>query len=85
LRSAGFSVEVCVHDGGEWIQVSERRRTLPDFVGPGMRLLMVGLNPSEYSADRGFGFAPGQPVLARGSAWPGGTHARPVAARRGWA
>jgi len=55
---AGFSVDVCEHDGGEWIQVQATRlRTLPDFVGPGMRLLIVGLNPSEYSADRGFGFA----------------------------
>jgi TDG/mug DNA glycosylase family protein len=51
-------VGVCEHDGGEWIQVNATRlRTLPDIVGPGMRLLMVGLNPSEYSADRGFGFA----------------------------
>jgi TDG/mug DNA glycosylase family protein len=58
LVGAGFSVEVCEHDGGEWIQVNATRlRTLPDFVGPGMRLLVVGLNPSEYSADRGFGFA----------------------------
>ncbi len=58
MVGAGFSVEVCEHDGGEWIQVNATRlRTLPDFVGPGMRLLMVGLNPSEYSADRGFGFA----------------------------
>ena len=58
LIGAGFSVEVCEYDGGEWIQVNASRlRTLPDFVGPGMRLLMVGLNPSEYSADRGFGFA----------------------------
>jgi TDG/mug DNA glycosylase family protein len=58
LVGAGFSVEACAHDGGEWIQVNGNRlRTLPDFVGPGMRLLVVGLNPSEYSADRGFGFA----------------------------
>jgi TDG/mug DNA glycosylase family protein len=55
---AGFAVDVCEHDGGEWIEVrATRLRTLPDFVGPGMRLLVVGLNPSEYSADRGFGFA----------------------------
>jgi TDG/mug DNA glycosylase family protein len=58
IVGAGFSVEVCEHDVGEWIQVNATRlRTLPDFVGPGMRLLAVGLNPSEYSADRGFGFA----------------------------
>jgi len=58
VEGAGFSVDVCEHDGGEWIQVQATRlRTLPDFVGPGMRLLVVGLNPSEYAADRGFGFA----------------------------
>jgi len=55
---AGFRVEVCEHDGGEWIQVNATRlRTLPDYVGPGMRVLVVGLNPSVYSADAGVGFA----------------------------
>jgi double-stranded uracil-DNA glycosylase len=34
-----------------------RLRTLPDTVGPGMRVLLVGLNPSVYSADAGVGFA----------------------------
>ena len=34
-----------------------RLRTLPDYVGPAMRLLCVGLNPSEYAADAGIGFA----------------------------
>jgi TDG/mug DNA glycosylase family protein len=34
-----------------------RARTLPDFVGPELRVLMVGLNPSEYAADAGVGFA----------------------------
>jgi double-stranded uracil-DNA glycosylase len=34
-----------------------RLRTLPDTVGPGMRLLMCGLNPSLYAADFGVGFA----------------------------
>jgi TDG/mug DNA glycosylase family protein len=34
-----------------------RRRTLPDYVGPDMRVLIVGLNPSLYSADAGVGFA----------------------------
>lgn len=34
-----------------------RARTLPDTVGPGMRLLVCGLNPSVYAADRGIGFA----------------------------
>ncbi len=34
-----------------------RARTLPDTVGPRMRLLVCGLNPSVLSADVGFGYA----------------------------
>ena len=34
-----------------------RLRTLPDTVGPGMRVLVCGLNPSLAAADAGFGFA----------------------------
>jgi len=34
-----------------------RMRTLPDTVGPGMRMLLCGLNPSLVAADAGFGFA----------------------------
>jgi len=34
-----------------------RARTLPDIVGPDMRLLICGLNPSLYSADAGLNFA----------------------------
>ena len=56
---------------------SARARTLPDFVGPGMRLLVCGLNPSVYAADAGVGFATArQPVLAR-RARRGHRHARP--------
>lgn len=33
-----------------------RARTLPDFVGRRMRLLVAGLNPSEHAADAGIGF-----------------------------
>lgn len=33
-----------------------RARTLPDTVGPGMRLLVCGLNPSVHAADAGLGF-----------------------------
>lgn len=33
-----------------------RARTLPDTVGPGMRLLVCGLNPSLNAADAGVGF-----------------------------
>jgi len=34
----------------------ERRHTLADTVGTGMRLLVCGVNPSPYSADVGIGF-----------------------------
>lgn len=34
-----------------------RAHTLADTVGPGMRVLLAGLNPSVYSADVGAGFA----------------------------
>ena len=34
-----------------------RLRTLPDYLGPNMRIMLVGLNPSVYSADVGVGFA----------------------------
>ncbi|HEY7107729.1 MAG TPA: methyltransferase domain-containing protein, partial [Acidimicrobiia bacterium] len=57
---AGFDVVDLVHDGtlDGWIHALVRRvRTLPDTVGAGMRLLVCGLNPSLYSADRGMGFA----------------------------
>jgi double-stranded uracil-DNA glycosylase len=36
---------------------ARRVRTLPDTVGPAMRLLVCGLNPSLVAADAGFGFA----------------------------
>ncbi|HLT68962.1 MAG TPA: mismatch-specific DNA-glycosylase [Acidimicrobiales bacterium] len=36
---------------------ARRARSLPDTVGPGMRLLVCGLNPSLYAADAGVGFA----------------------------
>jgi TDG/mug DNA glycosylase family protein len=55
---AGFTIDETRDDGEEWIDVeATRARTLPDTVGPGMRLLLVGLNPSIYSADIGAGFA----------------------------
>jgi double-stranded uracil-DNA glycosylase len=37
--------------------VARRATTLPDVVGPGMRILVCGLNPSVYSARRGVGYA----------------------------
>ena len=54
---AGFAVDdVVVEDLSIRMQAS-RERTLPDTVGPGMRLLVCGLNPSLYAADAGIGFA----------------------------
>jgi double-stranded uracil-DNA glycosylase len=54
---AGFDLdELQVDEQG--IPVRARRaRTLPDTVGPGMRLLVCGLNPSLYAADFGVGYA----------------------------
>jgi TDG/mug DNA glycosylase family protein len=57
VGGAGFDVdELQVDEQG--IRVRARRaRTLPDTVGPGMRLLVCGLNPSVYAADFGVGYA----------------------------
>jgi double-stranded uracil-DNA glycosylase len=54
---AGFDVDELQVEG-QGIRVQARRaRTLPDTVGPGMSLLVCGLNPSLYAADIGFGYA----------------------------
>ena len=42
--------------GAEHLRI-ERARTLPDRVGPQLRVLLCGLNPSLYAADVGVGFA----------------------------
>lgn len=70
LVGAGFEVAEIVEDRGanaEFVTARARRvRSLPDTVGPAMRLLVCGLNPSVYAADRGVGFArPGNRF------WPG--------------
>jgi len=39
------------------VYVATRARSLPDTVGPRMRVLVCGLNPSLYAADAGVGFA----------------------------
>jgi TDG/mug DNA glycosylase family protein len=61
LTGAGFSVDTVSRrrgDRAEFLVVWARRaRSLPDTVGPGMRLLVCGLNPSVYAADRGVGYA----------------------------
>jgi TDG/mug DNA glycosylase family protein len=58
VTGAGFEIDTFADDGEEWLDVEATRgRTLADTVGPGMRLLVVGLNPSVYAADAGHGFA----------------------------
>lgn len=57
VTGAGFDVhEVETHDDVVVVRAT-RLLSLPDTVGPGMRLLVCGLNPSIYSAERGLGFA----------------------------
>ena len=57
---AGFSVDAHEHtETAHWpfLHTSlTRLRSLPDTVGPGMRMLVCGLNPSLHSADLGVGF-----------------------------
>ncbi|MEY2478002.1 MAG: double-stranded uracil-DNA glycosylase [Actinomycetota bacterium] len=50
---AGFAVERVTRRGVR----ARRLLSLPDTVGPSMRLLVCGLNPSVYSAERGVGYA----------------------------
>jgi TDG/mug DNA glycosylase family protein len=60
LVGAGFDVDSCAVDPDDdfWIEARvTRAHTLPDTVGPGMRLLVCGLNPSINAADAGVGFA----------------------------
>lgn len=58
-----------------------RGRTLADTVGPGMRLLVCGLNPSLHAADAGVGYAgPGNrfwPALAAAGLLPPGVDRDP--------
>jgi TDG/mug DNA glycosylase family protein len=57
LEGGGFTVDSLVEEGEWLIARATRAHTLPDFVGPGMRILVCGLNPSVLSADAGFGYA----------------------------
>ncbi len=56
LAAAGFGAIEC--DTGQfWHELRAiRELTLPDFVRPGLRLLVCGLNPSLYSAEHGIPF-----------------------------
>lgn len=67
-HGAGFVDVTVTRDSPTLTVTGVRARTLADTVGPGLRLLLVGLNPSLYAADAGFAFArPGNrfwPALA---------------------
>ena len=56
---AGAGFEPAGTDEDEWHVVTRavRLRSLADTVGPGMRVLVCGLNPSLYAADAGVPFA----------------------------
>jgi TDG/mug DNA glycosylase family protein len=44
------------HGEQGYVVRATRDRTLPDLVGPHLRLLVCGLNPSEHAADAGIGY-----------------------------
>ncbi len=55
---AGFAIDHIVTEAAGRLTLGvTRARTLPDLVGPGMRVLFCGLNPSLYAADAGVAFA----------------------------
>ncbi len=58
VNGAGFTVDSAPTAalGGPVRARVVRERTLADTIGPGMRLLICGVNPSIYSADVGVGF-----------------------------
>jgi TDG/mug DNA glycosylase family protein len=59
VEGAGFGLTHLAGDPQrphELVVHAERLRTLADTVGPGMRLLVCGLNPSLHAADVGVGF-----------------------------
>jgi double-stranded uracil-DNA glycosylase len=59
VHGAGFDLVSAAHGppGAPIGVVATRARTLPDYVGAAMVLLVCGLNPSLYAADAGVGFA----------------------------
>lgn len=79
LVGAGFDVSSVEVDGDEVVAWARRARTLADTVGPGMRLLVCGLNPSVSAADAGAGFA-----RRSNRFWPAMVGAELVCAERAW-
>ena len=62
MEGAGFTLNSLTRSdrppkAATLIVKAHRALTLPDTVGPEMRLLICGLNPSVYAADAGAGFA----------------------------
>jgi TDG/mug DNA glycosylase family protein len=58
LVGAGFDILAVEADSTHnLVATATRARTLADSVGPGMDLLLCGLNPSLYAADAGVAFA----------------------------
>ncbi|HZU73152.1 MAG TPA: mismatch-specific DNA-glycosylase [Acidimicrobiales bacterium] len=57
LTGAGFDVLAIDEEDRSLFATARRMRSLPDTVGPGMRVLVCGLNPSQVAADAGYGFA----------------------------
>ena len=57
IVGAGFEVEELDAQGDGMTVRARRLLSLPDTVGPDMRILACGLNPAVYAAERGVGFA----------------------------
>ncbi len=57
ITGGGFAVNRLAERSGRLVVTATRIRSLPDTVGRAMRLLVCGLNPSLYAADRGVGYA----------------------------
>lgn len=55
FAGAGFADVSLSGDRPRFVE-AVRARTLPDFVAAGMRVLVVGLNPSLHAADAGVGY-----------------------------
>ena len=59
IHGAGFALDELTDDSHRDPTHTIRARrapSLPDFVGPGMRLLVCGLNPSVHAAEAGVGY-----------------------------
>lgn len=57
IVGGGFGLDRLDRRTGRLVARVTRIRSLPDTVGACMTLLVCGLNPSQYAADRGVGFA----------------------------